>query len=145
MRVYIASPMFSSGELAFNAELATALEVRHTVFLPQRDGLRMSELIATHSADAASVLVFAEDRGAIEACDVVVAVLDGASVDPGVAWEMGYAFALGKPIIGLNTDLRSFASFGMNPMISQPLVCCCRSTTEVLHLLDGLVPTLKRG
>ena len=38
------------------------------------------------------------DRAAIDACDVVVALLDGAQVDDGTAWEIGYAYAKGKPV-----------------------------------------------
>ena len=35
------------------------------------------------------------DRAASDACDVVVALLDGTQVDDGTAWEIGYAFAKG--------------------------------------------------
>ena len=43
----------------------------------------------------------------IRACALVFAVLDGADVDSGTAAEVGYACALGKPIIGWRGDLRS--------------------------------------
>lgn len=43
---------------------------------------------------------------AIDACDAVVAVLDGADVDSGTAAEIGYAFARGKRIIGYRSDFR---------------------------------------
>jgi nucleoside 2-deoxyribosyltransferase len=42
----------------------------------------------------------------LERCDGVLAVLDGVDVDSGTAAEIGYARALGKPIVGLRTDLR---------------------------------------
>jgi len=42
----------------------------------------------------------------IQACDGVLAVLDGNDVDSGTAAEIGYAAALGKPIVGLRDDLR---------------------------------------
>ena len=38
--------------------------------------------------------------------DVLVAVLDGSDVDSGTASEIGFAFGLGKTIIGLRTDFR---------------------------------------
>ncbi len=47
------------------------------------------------------------DRAAIDDCDVVVALLDGAQVDDGTAWEIGNAYATGKPIIGVRTDFRN--------------------------------------
>jgi nucleoside 2-deoxyribosyltransferase len=40
---------------------------------------------------------------------VVVAVLDGVDVDAGVSYEVGYAKALGKPIVGLKTDHKTFS------------------------------------
>ncbi len=46
------------------------------------------------------------NRLAIDRCDLVFAVLDGADVDSGTAAEIGYAFAKGKPIIGYRGDLR---------------------------------------
>lgn len=38
--------------------------------------------------------------------DVLVAVLDGPDVDSGTASEIGFAYGLGKTIIGLRTDFR---------------------------------------
>jgi nucleoside 2-deoxyribosyltransferase len=42
----------------------------------------------------------------IRRSDLVLAVLDGSDVDSGTAAEIGFAFALGKPIWGLRGDLR---------------------------------------
>jgi nucleoside 2-deoxyribosyltransferase len=46
------------------------------------------------------------NQAAIDRCDAVFAVLDGADVDSGTACEIGYAFALGKPILGYRGDIR---------------------------------------
>ncbi len=46
------------------------------------------------------------NRHEIDACDAVVAVLDGVDVDSGTAAEIGYAFARGKPILGYRGDFR---------------------------------------
>lgn len=42
----------------------------------------------------------------IRGADGMLAVLDGPDVDSGTASEIGFASALGKPIVGLRTDLR---------------------------------------
>ncbi len=42
----------------------------------------------------------------IDACDGVLAVLDGSDVDSGTAAEIGYAAAIGKPVVGIRLDLR---------------------------------------
>ncbi len=46
------------------------------------------------------------NRAAIDACNVVVALLDGAQVNDGTAWEVGYAFAKGKSVVKIRTDFR---------------------------------------
>jgi nucleoside 2-deoxyribosyltransferase len=43
---------------------------------------------------------------AIDACDALLAVLDGQEVDSGAAAEIGYAFARGKTILGYRGDFR---------------------------------------
>lgn len=42
----------------------------------------------------------------IRRCAGVLAMLDGADVDSGTAAEIGFASALGRPIVGVRTDLR---------------------------------------
>jgi nucleoside 2-deoxyribosyltransferase len=42
----------------------------------------------------------------IKASRIVLAVLDGSDIDSGVASEIGYAYALGKKIIGYRSDTR---------------------------------------
>ena len=46
------------------------------------------------------------NHAAIDRCDALVAVLDGADVDSGTAAEVGYAFARRKPIVGYRGDVR---------------------------------------
>lgn len=43
---------------------------------------------------------------ALRACDGVFAVLDGVDVDSGTAAEIGFAAALGKPVVGYRGDFR---------------------------------------
>lgn len=43
---------------------------------------------------------------AINSSDMVLAILDGTDVDSGTASEIGYAFALGKKILGYRGDFR---------------------------------------
>jgi nucleoside 2-deoxyribosyltransferase len=44
---------------------------------------------------------------ALDQADVVVACMDGPDPDSGTAWECGYAYAQGKPIVCYRTDFRS--------------------------------------
>ena len=68
---------------------------------------RMTSLDAQRDAwRALNVRIGETNRQAIDACDAVLAVLDGQDVDSGTAAEIGYAFARGKPIIGYRGDFR---------------------------------------
>jgi len=102
VRVFIAAPLFSEAEREFNRRLDELLRSNgFETVLPQRDiGDAWTE---GHRR------VFEKDLAAIDGSDVVVAVLDGPDVDSGTAFEIGYAFARGKPVIGLKTDRRVFA------------------------------------
>jgi nucleoside 2-deoxyribosyltransferase len=53
-----------------------------------------------------NVEIGGNNRAAIDACDLIFAVLDGVDVDSGTAAEIGYGFAKGKPIIGYRGDFR---------------------------------------
>lgn len=50
----------------------------------------------------------------IDECDILVALLDGngTSVDDGIAFEMGYAYSLKKPIYAVRSDMRK-CEFGL--------------------------------
>lgn len=50
---------------------------------------------------------------AIRRSSMVVAQLDGQEVDSGTASEVGYASGLGKPCVGIRTDLRQAGEAGM--------------------------------
>jgi nucleoside 2-deoxyribosyltransferase len=53
-----------------------------------------------------NIVIGRNNRNAIQACDLVVAVLDGTDVDSGTAAEVGYAAGLNKPIEGYRGDFR---------------------------------------
>jgi nucleoside 2-deoxyribosyltransferase len=118
LKTYLAAPLFSDAERAYNLVVANALAEHVSVFLPQRDGKLITDLIGDGlTAAAAKRVVFERDVSAIEDADLIVAILDGRAVDEGVAVELGLAYAMGKLCWSLKTDFRSLAWFGDNPMI----------------------------
>jgi nucleoside 2-deoxyribosyltransferase len=64
---------------------------------------------ALHAANGA---LGARNASMIRSSAGVLAVLDGADVDSGTAAEVGFAAALGLPIVGLRTDLRQTGEQG---------------------------------
>ena len=111
MKIYMAGPLFSTAELAFNGELASLLRrLGHDVFLPQEHEQR-KDLPAS---------IFASDVKGIEWADAVVACLDGSDPDSGTCWELGYAYARGKLTVVYRTDFRLFeGSDPINLMMSE--------------------------
>ncbi len=55
---------------------------------------------------AANAAAGVANEALIRSCDAVLAVLDGVDVDSGTAAEIGFAAALGRPVIGWRSDLR---------------------------------------
>jgi nucleoside 2-deoxyribosyltransferase len=130
VRVYLAGPLFTAAERAFNAALAGALARRRVaVFLPQRD------VLAARGAGRTRRLHAGCRRG-LEAADLVVAVCDGAQVDDGTAWEIGYAVARGTPVWALRTDPRALArDEALNLMIQESVTRRFRSVPALLRAL----------
>ena len=99
LRAYVAGPLFDEGERHW-IETVDALVAGEgfTTFLPHRDNPPKDEFNVR--------AIFDNDRRAIDECDIVVANLHGITPDDGTAWELGYAFAKGKYLVGLHTDWR---------------------------------------
>src|SRR5262249_26967231 len=118
MRLYIAAPLFSPSELAFNDAIRDQLSACHEVHLPQRDGPIVAQLIegGVRPSEAAR-RAYESDITAIKQCDVLIAVLDGRAIDEGVCVEIGFAKALGKHVIGFKSDMRRVLPWGNNPML----------------------------
>ena len=96
-KLYLAGPLFSLSEQGFNAELARFLETQgFDVWLPQEHEPRAKTARA----------IFEMDVAAIDRADMIVACMDGPDPDSGTAWECGYAYARGKPIVCYRTDFR---------------------------------------
>jgi nucleoside 2-deoxyribosyltransferase len=99
MRIYLAGPLFTTGERDFNGALGARLRAAgHEVFLPQDQ-----ELSAYDPAR-----IFRNDVDHVDWSTVVVGIMDGSDPDSGTAWEIGYAYAKGTPIVLLRTDFREW-------------------------------------
>lgn len=138
--VYFAAPFFCTGERAQNALLIKALESASLkVFYPQRDGIIAKlEITAGRAVNNVMSDVWQCDTSAIRDAAVVMAVLDGRTIDEGVCVEIGYASALSKKIIGYHSDDRSCFSWGMNPMIRESL-------TEITSDVESSVQAVLRS
>ena len=137
MKIYQAWPLFSEAErnwhLGFKQKLVAA---GHEVMWPGE--FFTQDEIDSFGADAAKKIM-ERDRAAIDACDVVVALLDGPQVDDGTAWEIGYAYAKGKPVVGIRTDFRNAGDTengSVNAMIEGSCVGIASTPEGILILLN---------
>jgi nucleoside 2-deoxyribosyltransferase len=114
LSIYFAAPLFTQAERTWNRQLAEVLTQtipNCTVVLPQD---RAAQFIRGDTIEFARVV---EDYiGALRDADLVIAILDGGDADSGTSWECGYANAIGKPVIGVRTDLRGSEDEGVNTM-----------------------------
>lgn len=138
-KLYFAAPLFNDMERRYNNELANLLERYFDVFLPQRDGGLMVEMIrdGLRPVDAARN-VFRMDVTALNECDLLLIILDGRTVDEGAAFELGYMYAHKKPCYGLQTDTRRLLATGNNPMIDCGLLRLFQDVGELVNWARNL-------
>ena len=108
MKIYFANALFSQAEINYNAQLAAKirqLDPAIDLYLPQENAA-----INDKEAYADSKMIAQADTDKLLQSDLMVAVLDGLSIDNGVASEIGIAYAKEIPIIGLYTDTRQKGS-----------------------------------
>ena len=136
-RAYIAGPLFDEGERWFIEKIeAMAAEAGFDTFLPHRDNPpKVKDNVKE---------IFENDKRGIDTCDVVVANLNGLTTDDGTAWELGYAFASGKYLIGLHTDWRArFEHEVVNLMIETSLNELVRTQKDLKLALESWISAHK--
>jgi hypothetical protein len=119
--LYPAAALFNARETFFNMSLVADLERRHgyRAYFPQRDGFEFGNLFkalqkvfppatpasAIHAV--IQVIIYYLDMGLfLPNSDVVVANMDE-PLDEGVIVEVSYARLIGKPVIGVRSDVRT--------------------------------------
>ena len=131
--VYLAAPLFSEAERAYNLSIAGHLRNNFfDVYLPQEAG---DDSPARNKEE--QVRIFSENLKALENAEIIVAIIDGADADSGTAWEMGYAYAHNKPVIAVRTDFRKA---GMHEQVNLMLEQSSTVVTSREDLMRELAP-----
>lgn len=132
-RVYLAAPLFSESERAYNLSIARNLRNNFfDVFLPQETG----DDSQTRNKDEQS-RIFSENIQALEKSDIIIAIIDGADADSGTAWEMGYAYAQKKQVIALRTDFRRSGMYERVNLMLEESATVVTSTSELLEAIKS--------
>lgn len=123
-KIYLASPFFNEAELERMKSVLKVLreEKGFEVFAPYelKSDLEFGSLEWRHET-------FNTDVDNIKTADVVVAIIsNGNYSDSGTAWECGYSYAIGKPVIIVNLTENP-----VNLMISDSLNAYINSLDEL--------------
>jgi len=130
--VYLAAPLFSEAECDFNRRLRDEIKNKgFNVFLPQEDSNNIK------NEKNRQKIIFNKNTAAIDGSDIIVAVIEGTDVDSGTAWEIGYAYSKGKPILGLRTDFRTLGIEGTVNLMIERSVILCAGIPELLDFLKS--------
>jgi len=122
MLVYIAGPLFSDGERAFNETVdAVIRSCGHETYLPQRDGGRVTDLPDLIEGIDKHTYLFRLDCDNLRRCDIFLYLMDGRVPDEGASFALGFCYANGKRCVGYKTDVRTVLDGTDNLMLTGAL------------------------
>lgn len=139
---YLASP--------YGFALATQGYLRHLMTRIEEAGVRIedpwADIMASGGLPQQERKITAQqvalpNFARIDRSDFVIAILDGTDVDSGVACEIGYAFAKGKPVLGLRTDWRDLGDLPGHAVNLQVGGCLASLSRDE----EGLIAELRRA
>ena len=134
VKVYIAGPLCEEDERKFLEKLDKVItDLGFETFLPHRD-------CGLYGGDETKITIISKkDINEIHNCDLMVGNLNGIFVGAGTAWEMGYAQALNKKVIGLKTDRKLKKSISEISVIIAGAVHIVESISELKKELKKLI------
>ena len=144
--IYFAAALFCTATQEFNRRVKDRLEAQgFSVFFPQEE---CNETMTSKE-------IFTTCLNGLRNSQIVITMLEGADVDSGTSWELGWAFARNKPIIGFRSDFRKNGDDGgLNCMLSQSLVFNASKDVDTLvatvvrhygHLISRQAATIPHG
>ena len=133
-KIYIAGPLFNVHEKKYLEDIAEVLEgADFDCFLPHRDqtGIDPEELKNNDMSQATKDIIFQTDIEALEAADLVVALVTGQDIDSGTASEIGFMYANNKPVLAITAEERRYRNLFTEGMFTS-------SVSNVVELLDEI-------
>ncbi len=139
---YVAHRLFAAHDRALGAMIAQRLGAAvgmNEVFLPFCD-TDEEDLVA----EVKGRRLFELDRQRLSGLDGMLAILHGPSLDDGVCMEIGYAAALGVPVVVLTTDFQTYCASAHGAALHFPDALVQAAVTEVVRV-DSLAPPVDYG
>lgn len=108
VKIYFGAPLFSDSERYYNQYVVNILRDKLgnkvDIYVPQEN-----EAINDKTQFADSITIAKADTEQLLRSDLLIAIMDGQTMDVGLASEIGVAYAKDIPIIGLYSDSRQGA------------------------------------
>lgn len=152
--LYIASPLgFSElGRLGYSSLLETIRKSGYTIIDPWK--LTSEKLVhqvlrmpygpkKKREWEKLNRIIGKNNAQGIRRAQGIVAVLDGSDVDSGTASEIGFATALGKPVLGYRGDFRLSAD-NEGSLVNLQVEYFIRRQGTIVDRLDLLPPALHK-
>jgi len=127
---YIAGPLFTEADREYLEKIDKLMRsLGYNTYLPHRDAgiFKRGE---NNSKD-----FFKKDKNKITECSLMIAVLNGADIDSGTSWEIGFAYSKGIKILGILDDTRKPSNELLNPMILDSINKIVNSLEELRSIL----------
>ncbi|MFZ0943433.1 MAG: nucleoside 2-deoxyribosyltransferase [Syntrophobacteraceae bacterium] len=146
MKIYFAGPLFSESERDWIRKVKKEIEELAESQGKQVNVIWPYELIGQSEIDQlgekARLEMFSRCKLHLDDADILIALLDGAQVDDGTAWEIGYYYALRRgKVIAIRTDFRR-AGESEEAKVNAMIECSCdwivRSREELLEMISQL-------
>jgi Nucleoside 2-deoxyribosyltransferase len=135
-RIYLAAPLFSEAEKHYNRYVRDLLrQAGYDVYLPQEQGED-----ARRRTKEDDRTIFTGHLRTLDQAQMVIAICDGADSDSGTAWEAGYAYAKGIPVIALRTDNRMIGPERMINLMLEQSAHVVMSIEGLLQRLSDITP-----
>lgn len=131
MKAYIAGPLLTKENQKKLEKIdSICKEFNLKTFLPHRD-------VGIYQTGKDSKHFFEGDKKPLDKCGLIIAVLDWKNIGSGTAWEIGYAYAKGIPIIGLVEDISSLSR-------QERMCVMCYNTVILVDSLEKLKHEIKK-
>ncbi len=133
MKIYLAGPLCTIQNRNFLEKIdKICKDLGFDTFLPHRDA-------GLYKNVKDIKIISKRDIEELYKCDILIGILDGICVGAGTSWEMGYAQALGKEVIGLKTDRKLNESISDISVVIAGAVKIVGSVGELKKELKKLV------
>jgi len=139
LKAYIANPyIFSPATKEWYVNTMIPVVEKHVQVINAPTAEPLVDMSQMSDAEK-SRWIFEHNVQMLAEADFVICVSDGVQTDDGTAWEVGYAWAQGKPSIGVRFDVRDGCREKFSKFTNLMIENCCVGFAYTLEELDAVL------